>query len=60
MMFKPKLINFYKKDIVQYAPNEQKVHLDTIYQILPQELNSKNKRFFKRNWERAYDQRYSR
>lgn len=40
-----KINKFYKKDVVQYAPNEQKVHLDTIYQILPQELNSKNKRF---------------
>lgn len=40
-----KIDQYYKKDIVQYAPPEQKVHLDTIYRILPQELNSKNKRF---------------
>ena len=40
-----KIDQYYRKDIVQYAPQQQKVHLDTIYRILPQELNSKNKRF---------------
>ncbi len=40
-----KIEQYYKKDIVQYASQQQKVHLDTIYRVLPQELNSKNKRF---------------
>lgn len=40
-----KINQYYKKDIEQYAPLQQKVHLYTIYQIIPQELNSKNKRF---------------
>ena len=40
-----KIDQYYRKDIVQYAPPEQKVHLDCIYRVIPQELNSKNKRF---------------
>ena len=40
-----KIDQYYKKDIVQYSPQEEKVHLDTIYRVLPQELDSKNKRF---------------
>lgn len=40
-----KIDQYYKKDIVQYAPSAQKVHLDTIYRLMPSELNSKNKRF---------------
>ena len=40
-----KINQFYQKDIIQYAPIEQRVHLETIYRLIPQELNSKNKRF---------------
>ena len=40
-----KIDDYYKKDITKYAPVEQRVHLETIYKVLPQELNSKNKRF---------------
>ena len=40
-----KITKFYEKDIIQYAPVEQRVHLETIYRLIPQELNSKNKRF---------------
>lgn len=40
-----KIDDYYKKDITKYAPIEQRVHLETIYKLLPQELNSKNKRF---------------
>lgn len=40
-----KINQFYKKDVVQYAPVEQRVHLETIYSLIPQELNCKNKRF---------------
>lgn len=40
-----KIIRFYKKDITQYASIDQKVHLETIFENLPKELNSKNKRF---------------
>ncbi len=40
-----KIIKFYKKDITQYASIEQKIHLETIFENIPKELNSKNKRF---------------
>lgn len=40
-----KIDKYYKKDVTQYAPTEQKVHLDMIYRLIPQELNKKNKRF---------------
>ena len=40
-----KINTYYKKDVTQYAPTEQKVHLETIYRLIPQELNKKNKRF---------------
>ncbi len=40
-----KIDDYYKKDITKYAPIEQRVHLETIYKLLSQELNSKNKRF---------------
>jgi uncharacterized protein len=38
--------SFYIKDITQYAEFKQKVHLERIYDLLPKELNSKNKRFY--------------
>lgn len=40
-----KINTYYKKDVTQYAPIEQKVHLEAIYRLIPQELNKKNKRF---------------
>lgn len=36
---------YYRKDILQYATSNKKVHYDTIYKSIPQELNKKNKRF---------------
>lgn len=36
---------FYLKDITQYAPVEEKIHIETMYNQIPEELNSKNKRF---------------
>lgn len=40
-----KINTYYKKDVAQYAPMENKVHLERIYRLIPQELNKKNKRF---------------
>lgn len=40
-----KINMYYKKDVTQYAPREQKIHLETIYRLISQELNKKNKRF---------------
>ncbi len=40
-----KIDDYYKKDITKCAPIGQRVHLETIYKVLPQELNSKSKRF---------------
>jgi len=40
-----KINNYYKKDVTQYSPIEQKIHLETIYRLIPQELNKQNKRF---------------
>lgn len=40
-----KINDYYKNDITKYAPIEQRIHLETIYDTLPSELNSKNKRF---------------
>lgn len=38
------IINLYKKDISKYDGN-QKLYLEEIYDLIPSELNSKNKRF---------------
>lgn len=38
------IINLYKKDIAQYDPNN-KLLLDEIFDLIPSELNAKNKRF---------------
>lgn len=38
------ILNLYKKDISQYDP-ERKLYLDEIFELIPSELNSKNKRF---------------
>lgn len=38
------IIRLYKRDISQYDPDD-KLFLDDIYELIPSELNSKNKRF---------------
>lgn len=38
------IIRLYKKDIAKYDPNE-KLYLNDIFDLIPSELNSKNKRF---------------
>ena len=38
------ILNLYKKDISQYDP-DRKLYLDEIFELIPSELNSKNKRF---------------
>lgn len=38
------IIRTYKRDISQYAP-DRKLQLDEIYDLIPSELNAKNKRF---------------
>lgn len=38
------IIHLYKRDIAQYDP-EEKLFLDDIFELIPSELNAKNKRF---------------
>lgn len=38
------IIRLYKKDIAQYDPDE-KLYIDDIFDLIPSELNAKNKRF---------------
>lgn len=38
------ILNLYKLDISQYDP-ERKLYLDEIFELIPSELNAKNKRF---------------
>lgn len=38
------ILNLYKKDISRYDP-ENKLYLDEIFDLIPSELNAKNKRF---------------
>ncbi len=38
------IVQLYKKDIAKYDPNE-KLYLEDIFNLIPSELNSKNKRF---------------
>lgn len=38
------IVQLYKKDIAKYDPRE-KLYLEDIFQLIPSELNSKNKRF---------------
>lgn len=42
------IIQLYKKDISRYDP-EHKLYLEEIFQLIPSELNSKNKRFILKN-----------
>ena len=43
------IIQLYKKDIARYDP-EHKLYLEEIFQLIPSELNSKNKRFILKNF----------
>lgn len=38
------IVQLYKKDIAKYDPDE-KLYLEDVFQLIPSELNSKNKRF---------------
>ena len=38
------ILNLYKKDIAQYDP-DKKLYLEEIFELIPSELNAKNKRF---------------
>ena len=42
------IIALYKKDIARYDP-EEKLYLEDIFDLIPSELNSKNKRFILKN-----------
>lgn len=42
------IIALYKRDISRYDP-EEKLHLEDIFDLIPSELNSKNKRFILKN-----------
>ncbi|MBO5967645.1 MAG: ATP-binding protein [Clostridia bacterium] len=42
------IINLYKMDISQYDPNH-KLYIEEIFDLIPGELNSKNKRFILKN-----------
>lgn len=42
------IVNLYKKDIAKYDP-ENKLYLEDIFELIPSELNSKNKRFILKN-----------
>ncbi|MBP3284547.1 MAG: AAA family ATPase [Clostridia bacterium] len=42
------IINTYKKDIAKYDP-DNKLYLEDIFDLIPSELNSKNKRFILKN-----------
>lgn len=51
------IIRLYKKDIAKYDP-QNKLHLEDIFDLIPSELNSKNKRFLLKNLNE--NQRFSR
>lgn len=52
------IIQMYKRDIAQYDP-EQKLYIEEIFDLIPPELNAKNKRFIlKRLNENAKFERY--
>ena len=42
------IITLYKRDIARYDP-EEKLYLEDIFDLIPSELNSKNKRFILKN-----------
>lgn len=39
------IMNLYRRDISQYAPEKKKLLIKEIFNLIPPELNSKNKRF---------------
>lgn len=42
------ILQLYKKDIAKYDP-QNKLYLEEIFNLIPSELNSKNKRFILKN-----------
>ena len=44
MVVQQDIIRLYKRDIAQYAPQD-KLYLEEIFNLIPPELNAKNKRF---------------
>ena len=42
------IVSLYKRDIARYDP-EEKLYLEDIFDLIPSELNSKNKRFILKN-----------
>ena len=44
MVVQQDIIHLYKRDIAQYAPQD-KLYLEEIFNLIPPELNAKNKRF---------------
>ena len=42
------IVTLYKRDIARYDP-EEKLYLEDIFDLIPGELNSKNKRFILKN-----------
>lgn len=42
------IITLYKRDIARYDP-EEKLYLENVFDLIPSELNSKNKRFILKN-----------
>lgn len=58
MAIQQDIIRLYKRDIAQYDPNN-KLHIEEIFNLIPSELNAKNKRFIlKRLNENAKSERY--
>ena len=58
MVVQQDIIRLYKRDIAQYAPNN-KLYIEEIFNLIPPELNAKNKRFIlKRLNENAKFERY--
>lgn len=53
------IVSLYRKDIAQYATHENRLKIKEIFDLIPSELNSKNKRFIlKRLNEHAKFNRY--
>lgn len=48
MQVQQEIITLYKRDIAQYDPNN-KLHIEEIFDLIPPELNAKNKRFILKN-----------
>ena len=42
------ILALYKKDIARYDP-EEKLYLEDIFELIPSELNNKDKRFILKN-----------